>query len=393
MTEHISEKLAQNDRYPTIGFPEAFAYHRAPLLIYWESTRACDLACLHCRASAVPTRQPLELRTDEVKQLLRQITDFGGARLPHLIITGGDPLQRPDLFELLEYGRNLGIPISLTPAGTARLTPEVIHRCKEAGIVGLGLSLDGSGQRRHDAFRGEPGSFRWTVNAALAARREGLPVQVNTMVTARTIDDIPAIYEVVKEVGITRWALFFLIATGRGQELEEVSPARAERFLNWLWKLVAKAPFPIKTTEAHHYRRIAYLKMRAAGMSHDEILTTPTGRGFGIRDGNGIAFVSHTGEVYPSGFLPQPAGNVRQKSLVELYRRSDLFGSLRDPNRLQGKCGRCEFRAICGGSRARALASEGNPLAYDPLCPYVPRRRPSAPRDGQSETPAPVADG
>jgi radical SAM protein with 4Fe4S-binding SPASM domain len=230
------------------------------------------------------------------------------------------------------------------------------------------------------------------VNAALAARREGLPVQVNTMVTAQTIDDIPAIYEVVSDLGITRWALFFLIATGRGQALEEVTPARAEQFLNWLWKLVAEAPFPIKTTEAHHYRRIAYLKMRAAGMDDDQILKTPTGRSFGIRDGNGIVFVSHTGEVYPSGFLPQSAGNVRQKSLVELYQHSDLFGSLRDPNRLQGKCGRCEFRAICGGSRARALVSEGDPLAYDPLCPYVPRRRTSGQDNGHSREPATVAD-
>lgn len=392
MTEHISEKPAQNHRHPTIGFPEAFAYHEAPLLIYWESTRACELACLHCRASAVPTRHPLELGTAEVKQLLRQIADFGGRRLPHLIITGGDPLQRPDLIEILEFGQSLDIPVSLTPAGTERLTPDVIRRCKDAGIVGLGLSLDGSDASRHDAFRGEPGSFGWTANAALAARREGLPVQVNTMVTAQTVDDIPDIYEVVRDLDITRWALFFLITTGRGQTLQEVTPARAERFLNWLWKLVAKAPFPIKTTEAHHYRRIAYLKMRSAGMDHEAILKTPTGRGFGIRDGNGIVFISHTGEVYPSGFLPLSAGNVRQKSLVEFYRHSDLFGSLRDPDCLQGKCGRCEFRAICGGSRARALASEGDPLAYDPLCPYVPRRRPSGQYNEQGRKPATVAD-
>ena len=375
LSDAATKQIEATDRYRPIGPVEQFVYERAPLLIYWEATRACDLACIHCRAEAVAQRHPLELRTEEVKQLLEQIAGFGGRRLPHLIITGGDPLQRPDLFELIAYGRSLNIPISVTPAGTEQLTSAVVGRLQAAGISSLGLSLDGSKSDLHDAFRGEPGSFRWTVEGAKAARAAGLPLQVNTMVTAQTLEDIPAIYEVVKELGIARWALFFLIATGRGQALDEVTPAESERFLNWLWRLVREAPFPIKTTEAHHYRRIAYLKMQSQGASTEAILASPIGRGFGIRDGNGIIFVSHLGTVYPSGFLPLAAGNVRQQKLAEIYRHSKLFRSLRDPNQLQGKCGRCEFRALCGGSRARAYAYDGDPLAADRLCPYQPRER------------------
>lgn len=359
--------------FAAIGAREATVYDEAPWLVYWESTRACDLACVHCRAEATTWRHPLELDTDEARELLGQIADFGGGRLPHLVITGGDPLQREDLFELIAYGRSLGLTISVTPAGTERLTRQMIARLKESGVNALGLSLDGSDEARHDAFRGEPGSFGWTVGGIRAAREVGLPVQVNTMVTAQTLDNIGAIYEVIRDLDIARWALFFLIATGRGKALQSVTPAESERFLNWLWQLGPDAPFPIKTTEAHHYRRIAFLKMAARGLAAEEIERTPVGRGFGVRDGNGVVFVSHTGAVYPSGFLPLSAGNVRNQSLVALYRRSRLFKMLRDEEQLQGKCGRCEFRRICGGSRARAYAETGNPMAEDSLCPYEPR--------------------
>lgn len=372
--------------FPAIGPRAAFTYDRAPLLVYWESTRACDLACVHCRAEATTWRSPLELRTGEARALLEQIATFGeevssaangpafGAnRLPHLVITGGDPLQRADLFELITYGRSLGLPISVTPAGTARLTTHTIWRFKEAGVKALGLSLDGANPERHDAFRGEPGSFEWTVGGIRRAGERELPVQVNTMVTAQTLDDIPAIYETIRHLGVARWALFFLIATGRGATLQAITPEESERFLNRLWRLVPDAPFPIKTTEAHHYRRIGFMNMHRRGLTAEEVAHTPVGRGFGIRDGNGIVFVSHTGAVYPSGFLPLSAGNVRHQSLVDLYRHSRLFTQLRDPDQLQGKCGRCEFRALCGGSRARAYATAGDPMAADPLCPYEPR--------------------
>lgn len=360
-------------KYRPIGSQDRLTFGQRPLLVYWEATRACDLACVHCRAEAVSRRHPQELQTTEARLLLEQIAQFGGPRRPHLIITGGDPLQRPDLLQLIAYGRSLELDISVTPAGTAKLTPAIIEQLHQAGIVSLGLSLDGSDETRHDTFRGVTGSFQWTANAAHTAVQMGLPVQINTMVTQETLDDLPAVYEVVREWGIARWALFFLITTGRGQSLAEITAEESERFLNWLWRLSAEAPFPIKPTEAHHFRRLAYLKLRSRGLTDEAIWQNPVGRGFGIRDGNGIVFVSHTGEVSPSGFLPLSAGNVRQQCLADIYRDSELFFSVRNMEQLEGKCGRCEFRLICGGSRARAYAATGDYLASDPLCPYQPR--------------------
>ncbi len=348
-------------------------YGRAPQLVYWEATRACELACIHCRADALVRRSPDELTTAEARTLLEQIAGFGGPRLPQLVITGGDPLQRPDLFELIAYGRGLGLSIAVTPAGTARLTPELIAAFGQAGVNSLALSLDGSDAARHDAFRRVAGSYAWTLNAARAIVAAGIPLQVNSMVTADTAADLPALYTTMTGLGITRWALFFLIGTGRGQGLAEVTPKQSERLLNWVWGLAEApaTPFAIKTTEAHHYRRIAFTKL--ARRSDDAgIAARPVGRGFGIRDGNGIVFVSHTGEVYPSGFLPLTAGNVRASTLAAVYRDQPLLRRLRDTDQLQGKCGACPFRRICGGSRARAYAATGDPLGSDPLCPYQP---------------------
>lgn len=356
----------------SIGSRWVFA--RAPQLIYWEITRACDLACIHCRAEAITRRSAWEFSTEEGQMLLRQIADFGGPRLPQVVITGGDPLQRPDLFDLIAYGRSLGLSMSATPAGTARLTPAVVDAFQAAGIASLALSLDGATAQSHDAFRGVNGSYAWTLDGARAVVERGIPLQINTMVTRDTAAELPAIYEVVRDLGITRWALFFLIATGRGQGLAEVTPAESERVLNWIWQRTVDpaTPFAIKTTEAHHYRRIGFTKL-ARRAAPEEIIASPMGRGFGIRDGNGIVFVSHTGEIYPSGFLPLAAGNVRRgDSLVDVYRHHPLFVGLRDADRLEGKCGVCPFRRICGGSRARAYAATGNPLGSDPLCPYVP---------------------
>lgn len=365
--------------HPPVHFADhraQFTYDKAPRLVYWEATQSCALACIHCRAAALAHRHPDELDGTESRSLLRQIAAFSGDSPPQLIVTGGDPLRRPDLFELIDYGRSLGLAISATPAGTEALTPAVIDQFAQAGVASLALSLDGSTSARHDAFRGVAGSYAWTIEGARAIVARKIPLQINTMVTAQTIDDIPLIYQMVKELGITRWALFFLIATGRGSSLDEVSPAQSERLLNWLWE-ITRAPetsFVIKTTEAHHYRRIAVQRMRRH-LSEDGIMGTPVGRGFGIRDGNGIIFVSHRGEVYPSGFMPMSVGNIRQESLAHIYRHSPLLQALRDPDRLSGKCGECQFRLVCGGSRARALAATGDPLGSDPLCIFQPREQ------------------
>ena len=348
-----------------------YVFAQAPLLIYWEVTRACDLACRHCRAEAVAARHPGELSTEEGRAMLREARRFGDPP-PHLVITGGDPLKRPDLWDLIGAAVEQGFGVSLAPSGTVLLTREVIGRLAAAGIQSMSLSLDGSTAERHDAFRGVPGCFEVTLQAARWVREAHIPLQVNTLVTAETLEDLPDLYALLRGLDIMRWSLFFLISVGRGRLLQEITPGQSERLFHWLLDLTRDAPFAIKTTEATHYRRVAVVRMRAAGMDDAAIARTPVGRGFGVRDGNGIMFVSHTGEVYPSGFLPLPAGNVRTASIVDLYRTSPLFVRLRDVERLTGKCGACSFKAICGGSRARAYAWTGDEMGSDPLCPYQP---------------------
>lgn len=348
-----------------------YVFHRAPFLVYWELTRACDLACQHCRAEAVPERHPLELSTEEGRLLLRDAVRFGSP-LPHWVLTGGDPFKRPDLFTLVEEARSLGFGVSLAPSATPLVTREAVRELARSGVQAIALSLDGATAEQHDALRGIPGCFELTLRLAHVVREEGIDLQVNTLVTGATAGDLSPLYELVRRLDVVRWSLFFLIRVGRGRLLEEVSPERAEALCHWLLDLTRRSPFAIKTTEAPHYRRVALVRMLQEGMSLAEVVQSPVGRGFGVRDGNGIVFVSHMGEVYPSGFLPLRVGNVRRASLVELYRSSELMVRLRDTNQLRGKCGRCPFRDICGGSRARAYAHTGDPLGSDPLCPYEP---------------------
>ncbi len=347
-------------------------FSRNPMLVYWEMTQACGLACKHCRASAMPMAHPLELSTAESKSFLEQLMDFGDP-LPHVILTGGDPLRRKDIYALIDYARNLGLEVSITPSATPELTNEAISRLKEHGIQALGLSLDGSSPARHDNIRNVPGTFKRTLQAAHYAGRIGLPIQVNTLVSEETADDLPAIYELLRtSFPVMRWSLFFLISVGRGRALNEVSPEEGERIMDWVLDLVPRAPFAVKTTEAPSYRRIAINKMRAAGIAGAEMKKTSVYRGFQIRDGHGIVFVSHIGEIYPSGFLPLRCGSVRTDSLVDVYRNSEIFSGLHAPELFHGKCGACEYRHICGGSRARAFAHTGDALGSDPFCPYIP---------------------
>jgi AdoMet-dependent heme synthase len=347
-------------------------FSRNPMLVYWEMTQACGLACKHCRASAVPNSHPLELNTEESRSFLAQLPDFGDP-LPHVILTGGDPLRRRDIYELIDYARSLGLGISITPSATSELTTEAITKLKEHGIQALGLSLDGSCAQRHDAIRSVAGTFDRTLEAARHAGSLGLPIQINTLVSEETAEDLPAIYELLRtSFPVMRWSLFFLISVGRGKALNEVRQEDGERIMNWVLDLVPRAPFAIKTTEAPSYRRVAIDRMRAAGMEGREMKKTSVYKGFQIRDGHGIVFVSHIGEIYPSGFLPLPCGNVRKDSLVDVYRNSEIFRALHSPEQFHGKCGDCEYTHICGGSRARAFAHTGDALESDPFCPYVP---------------------
>jgi len=348
-------------------------YARNPMIVYWEVTRACALACRHCRAEAMPTRHPQELSCAESRRLLHQIVEFG-APLPHLILTGGDPLARGDLFDLIDEANALGLQVSITPSATPNLTDEILAQLKSHHIQSLGLSLDGSTAERHDAIRNVPGCFDWTIRAARQAAELGLPLQVNTLVSSETASDLRAMYEQLKAAKVMRWSLFFLIAVGRGRVLQELSPEDGEQLMGWIYDLAQLAPFAIKTTEAPSYRRVALNRMHAAGMGREQIQRSSVYRGFSVRDGHGIVFVSNTGEIYPAGFLPLATGNVRHDHVVDVYRNAPVFRALHDPHQFKGKCGECEYRVMCGGSRARAYAHSGDPLESDPFCPYEPRR-------------------
>jgi len=333
-----------------------------PLVCIWELTQACELACKHCRADAQEKRHPGELSTAEGTALLDDIREFGDGQL--VVLSGGDPLVRDDVVELVEYGTDIGLGMTLTPSGTASLTADALAALSDAGLKRLALSIDGGSADAHDRFRGEPGSFDATVAAAAAAREQGVPLQVNTTVCAETVEQLPAIRDLVADLGAVLWSVFFLVPVGRGRVLTPITPERAESVMEWLYEVADEARFGVKTTEAPHYRRVA---AQQSGDGPDGLR-----RRRGVRAGKGFAFVSHTGEVYPSGFLPESAGNVREGSVVDIYRDSDLFRSLREEANLKGDCGDCEYRAVCGGSRSRAYAHTGDPLAEDPLCAYEP---------------------
>ncbi len=343
-----------------------------PLVVVWEVTQACELACDHCRADARPHRHPMELSTTEGKRLLDAARRFGEGQL--VVLSGGDPMAREDLLELVAYGTDRGLQVTLAPSGTAALSAERVEALADAGLRRMAVSIDGP-EPGHDVFRGEAGSFRRTMAAAAAADRAGLPLQVNTTVCADTVSTLPQVRDVVADLGAVLWSVFFLVPVGRGRELDPVPPARAESVLEWLHTVADREAFAVKTTEAPQYRRVGLQRAAADPATDGDHGGRPSGgvgRRRGIVAGDGFAFVSHTGEVHPSGFLPRSAGTVREDDLVEIYREASLFRRLRDRDRLAGKCGACEYRHVCGGSRSRAFATTGDPLESDPLCPYVP---------------------
>ncbi|MET9061479.1 TIGR04053 family radical SAM/SPASM domain-containing protein [Streptomyces antibioticus] len=367
-----------------------------PFIVIWESTRACPLACLHCRAEAVPDRDPRELDTAAARDLLRQVAAFGHPA-PLFVITGGDPFQRPDLTELVAYGQEIGVRVAVSPSGTPTLTARRLRDLHTAGAVGLSLSLDGSTAAIHDSFRGVPGVFRWTLDAWDAARALGMKVQINTTVTRHNLHDLPDIVRLVADHGAMLWSAFFLVPTGRGRQLGALTPGEVEDVLNFVHDVGLTVP--AKTTEAHHFRRVALQRhvLAATGDDHATVLGLgPLYRELSeraaelglnsearqvrrvrrppldVNAGRGFVFVSHTGTVHPSGFLPLGAGSVRETPLTEIYRTSELFEGLRDADRLGGRCGACEFRRVCGGSRSRAYGVTGDPYAEEPWCGYVP---------------------
>jgi radical SAM protein len=365
-------------------------------MIIWETTHACDLACKHCRAEAIPDHDPLTLSFEEAKTLLEQVESFGKPR-PIFIFTGGDPFKRSDLFDLLAYGKELGLAMAVSPSGTPLLNEENLRRIKDNGGKAISLSIDGSNPEKHDAFRQVPGSFELTTRGWQIARQMGLKLQLNTTVTRYNLEDLPDIFRLVLDYGAMTWSLFFLVPTGRGKATDEVSPAEYEAVMHFLYD-VSKY-ISAKTTEGHHYKRVVlqrtildekgldpadyfdfhpmYYQLRnhlhkivdEYNLTEREtIFRTP----MHINAGNGFIFISRRGEVFPSGFMPIPVGNVKEKSLVDIYQEAPLLNDLRDTSKYEGRCGVCEFVGICGGSRSRAFAMTGNPMAEEPFCTYEP---------------------
>jgi len=362
--------------------PGSVDFNQAPFLVIWETTQACDLSCTHCRAAAQPLRDPGELSTDEGKRLLAETAAMG---TPVFILSGGDPVKRPDLCELIRHGKSLGLRMGTIPAATTALTEELVKQLKDTGLDQMALSLDFPRPEQHDAFRGVPGAYAKTMQAIEWAHRCELPLQINTTICGRSLPYFREIAELVERLGIVFWEVFFLVPVGRGEALGGLTAEECEAVFEIIYDVQKRNSFVVKVTEAPHYRR--YVAQREAeaqrpghpGATLPKMLQVSEGPGHtvglaprGVNAGQGFAFVSHTGEVYPSGFLPLMAGNVRTQGLADIYRNSPLFRELRNPDLLLGRCGRCEYRRICGGSRSRAYALCGSYLATDPWCLYEP---------------------
>lgn len=361
-------------------------YNENPFIVIWELTRACQLKCLHCRAEAQYHRDPRELTFEEGKKLIDDIYDMNN---PMLVFTGGDPLERPDVFDIAEYAVKKGVRVSMTPSATPNVTKEAMQKAKDVGLARWAFSIDGHCAEVHDHFRGTKGSFDLTMNAIQFLHELEMPLQINTVISKYNYEYLDEMAEMVENLGCVLWSVFFLVPTGRGKESDMISPVEHEKVLRWLYNLSKRVPFDIKTTAAQHYRRVVIQsKMREHKSKSDKehifyedaLMNGKTGQidGLGrapkgVNDGNGFVFISHTGDVYPSGLLPIKAGNVRTTPLATIYRESDVFKNLRNPDKYKGKCGVCEFRFVCGGSRSRAYNVTGDYMESEPYCVYIPK--------------------
>ena len=348
-----------------------------PLMFYFEVTLACDLVCKHCRASAQEDPAPDELTTDQAKSLIEQVASF--PRRPMLVFTGGDPLKRHDLFELIRYSGECGLQAALTPSATPLATLQAFEKARDAGIRRLGISLDGPDAELHDSFRGFEGSFAKTMEMLENARKLDLGVQVNTTICRRNVDRLDEIADLLTDQQIAMWACFFLVPVGRGEELERITAEEGEAVFAKLWHWAQTKPYAVKTTEAPHYRRFVLQQGGdpLAGPRGEDENAAGHRRGhrapLGVTDGRGVMFCSHNGEIYPAGFLPIRCGKFPENSVVDVYQNHRTFVALRDVDHFKGRCGACEYRKVCGGSRARAYALTGDPLQTDPDCAYIPK--------------------
>lgn len=333
-----------------------------PFIVIWEVTRACALACRHCRAEAIHRRDPRELNAAQVQRFLDQVAR---AAPKVFVLTGGDPMMRPDLLEIIASATERGLHVSMSPSATPRFVKADLCRFRDVGLHRVSLSIDGASRETHDRFRGVPGTWDRTMESIGAAREAGIEVQINTTFTRQNLGEFDAFVRLLDEIRPSLWSVFQLVPTGRAQMSDLLSAEEMETLFEKLFALSQRVRFPIKTTEGQHYRRVTLQQWKR----NPQLPVTAL---LPVNDGNGFVFVSHTGDIQPSGFLPITAGNVREQELLDVYRDSPLFRELRQPDLLKGKCRRCEFRTICGGSRARAYAMTGDYLAEEPLCIYQP---------------------
>ena len=361
-------------------------FARRPMLVFWETTRACELACRHCRASATPLPLPGELSHEEGMALIDQVAGFGRP-YPILVLTGGDCLLRSRLFDLVGHATSLGIPTALSPSVTPQLTTEAISRIAASGVKAVSISLDGATAATHEAVRGINGLFSPTLAALRELVAAGLTVQVNTTVMASTVDELADIAAILVDTGVHVWEVFFLVQVGRGTAQGELDPQSNEDVCHFLYD-ASHYGFIVRTVEAPFFRRVVASR-RNAGPVPDSALyqrlssrlrerlgdpepdRRPSAHTAATRDGKGIVFVAHDGQVYPAGFLPLELGSVRERPLAEIYRDDPRLRSIRAAN-FGGRCGVCEYADLCGGSRARAYAATGDVLAEDPACAYLP---------------------
>lgn len=382
-----------SDRQERPVHPSMIDFAQSPFVAIWETTRACDLACRHCRAEAISQPLPGELSTDEGFRLLDDLADMG---TPICVLSGGDPAKRADLCELIRRGKSRGMRMATIPAATPLLNRDLVRRLKEADLDQMALSLDGPSAEVHDAFRGVEGAFDITMRGARLAVEEGLPLQINTVLSAFNWDRFDEMAQLVRDLGVVFWEVFFLVPMGRGKELKQMNARQYEELFEKLERFARGVDFIVKITEAPHYRRYLMQQRKrqrrsgaAAGRPHPHgkghlpaHMTRDFGPGGsiglapkGVNSGNGHLFVSYCGDVFPSGFLPLSCGNIRLTPVHEIYRTHPVFLELRDADLLEGRCGYCEYRHICGGSRARAYAMTGDYLAEEPFCDYEPPRR------------------
>jgi AdoMet-dependent heme synthase len=345
-----------------------------PRVIAWEVTRSCNLSCAHCRASAVRGPYEGELSTGECLSLVDQIADFAS---PILILTGGDPLMRGDIFDIAAHAKARGLRVVMSPNGTL-ITPEVAARMHEIGIGRISVSIDFPTAAEHDAFRGVPGAFAGAVRGIENALAASVEVQINSTITKLNAHHLPALLALATELGAVSFHPFMLVPTGRGKELEEqeLPPDEYEEALNWMYDAQQTSELFFKPTDVPHYWRVMRQRAKAEGKklevhahSHGGMNTLSRGCLAGV----GFCFISHRGQVQPCGYFDKVAGDVREQSFAEIWQHSPLFVRLRDLSQLKGKCGACEYKVVCGGCRARAFECTGDYMAEEPYCAYVPR--------------------